>query len=670
MRSSHRQIRKMVAERKDSITDEELFTSDAYRGYLEDITEAATGRYGKSIHVNLFAEAKSDIVAYTDPFGIYINVCNKITWSMPERMLRALSLEGFNAHENGHNLFTDGKVWGTYFKKLDKGFMYPKIPGELNMQEQENAQKLLEAMNDAYSDRIRNAVMYTAKALSNILEDGYVDYRYSRAFPGTPANGIALNNMRYAESVEDIASMISNGCCDRDIMLSLLIQYVRSGSVNDLSGSPEMYTKLLEELKKYVDASIYEVNAKNRCNAVNIILVKLWDMILSSNSDNSNSKCEKKPNEGENSNFADNSALIDSLVQNTDLSSYTKIDDKEVDITNTMNNSGCAGMSTDGSGMVSGKTGDKGIGKSCLNKLEEMAAQEQAEKLVEKELAYSLMGESGNIDFGQVHENTSLNIERMTEVPAELIYEYEKISPELLLLSKKLCQSVGDLLKDRRAGGKQTGLYMGKKLDARRLWSDDGKAFYNLRLPTEPVNLAVGLLCDMSGSMASDHRIEYTKATAVVIQDFCERLGIPLIIYGHTSVSGNVRLFSFSEFDSVDRKDKYRLMDMSPRNCNRDGVGLRYVAEKLYKYPSESKLLIVITDGRPNDTNYTGSVAEEDLKSIQTEYSRKGITIFAAAIGDDRERIESIYGKGFLDITDLNTLPVKLTKLIASRLPI
>ena len=35
-----------------------------------------------------------------------------------------------------------------------------------------------------------------------------------------------------------------------------------------------------------------------------------------------------------------------------------------------------------------------------------------------------------------------------------------------------------------------------------------------------------------------------------------------------------------------------------------------------------------------------------------------------AAIGDDKENMERIYGDSFLDITDLNQLPVKLTQVV------
>ena len=39
--------------------------------------------------------------------------------------------------------------------------------------------------------------------------------------------------------------------------------------------------------------------------------------------------------------------------------------------------------------------------------------------------------------------------------------------------------------------------------------------------------------------------------------------------------------------------------------------------------------------------------------------------MFSAAIGDDKENIERIYKDGFLDITDLQLLPMNLTRLIS-----
>lgn len=89
------------------------------------------------------------------------------------------------------------------------------------------------------------------------------------------------------------------------------------------------------------------------------------------------------------------------------------------------------------------------------------------------------------------------------------------------------------------------------------------------------------------------------------------------------------------------------------------------MAEHLVKRPEQHKLLILISDGQPSDDGYFGTGAEADLRGIRREYTNKGVTLFAAAIGDDWQNIERIYQEGYLDITDLNQLPQNLAKLIA-----
>ena len=250
-------------------------------------------------------------------------------------------------------------------------------------------------------------------------------------------------------------------------------------------------------------------------------------------------------------------------------------------------------------------------------------------------------------------------------VPEYLAQEYSRISAPLLLLCKRMQKQVLQVLKDRRQGGKQNGLLMGRRLEARSLVRNDGRYFYKNNLPQDNAELAVSLLVDESGSMGCLDRITTARAASIVIYDFCKRLRIPVMIMGHTAGGKQVELFSYADFDSIDGKDCYRMMDMSARGCNRDGAALRYVAEQLVKRPEQHKLLILISDGQPNDDGYTGTGAEADLRGIRREYTNKGVTLFAAAIGDDRENIERIYQEGYLDITDLNQLPQNLARLIA-----
>jgi len=85
----------------------------------------------------------------------------------------------------------------------------------------------------------------------------------------------------------------------------------------------------------------------------------------------------------------------------------------------------------------------------------------------------------------------------------------------------------------------------------------------------------------------------------------------------------------------------------------------------MLKQDADMKLMIIISDGQPNATGYHGDSAEDDLKKIVSEYTRKGIVVLAAAIGDDKDAIKRIYGADrFFDITNLNDLPKTLTMLV------
>ncbi len=162
--------------------------------------------------------------------------------------------------------------------------------------------------------------------------------------------------------------------------------------------------------------------------------------------------------------------------------------------------------------------------------------------------------------------------------------------------------------------------------------------------------------------------MQRARAAALVVYDFCVQLGIPILILGHTASGSRVDIYSYAEADRVDESDRYRLMELSPRRCNRDGMALRLAAEKLMHCPAEERLLLVITDGQPNSIAYTGEVAEEDLKQVIKTYSGRNVKIYAAAIGEDREKIHGVYGERYLDISDLDEMPTLLTKLIASSL--
>lgn len=284
-------------------------------------------------------------------------------------------------------------------------------------------------------------------------------------------------------------------------------------------------------------------------------------------------------------------------------------------------------------------------------------------KDLERQRTKELTELAQSISYGNIHAGITKTVHRIDAVDDALKDQYNEVSGELIHISKMLQKSVRQSLQDSQRGGKQTGLLVGRRLDTHALCRTDGHVFYKNALPNESPALSVGLLLDESGSMGSCDRATYARATAIILYDFCQSLGIPIMVYGHSTNSG-VDLYSYAEFDAIDRDDRYRMMDISARGSNRDGAALRFVAEQLSHRTEDVKLLMLVSDGQPADTGYFGTAAEEDLRGIQREYQRKGILFVAAAIGADKENIERIYGDSFLDITDLKKLPVKLADVI------
>lgn len=307
---------------------------------------------------------------------------------------------------------------------------------------------------------------------------------------------------------------------------------------------------------------------------------------------------------------------------------------------------------------------------SDIERILDNVCEKEACRQLEKERTNELNAMAQNISYGDIHKGVNMRVNRIADVDYELYEQYNQAAAPLIKISKQLQRSIIKQLQDQRRGGKMTNLLMGRRMDVHALCRNDGKVFYKNVLPNETPELAVGLLLDESGSMGWHDRATYARASAVILYDFCVSLGIPIMVYGHStgydekSEVDTVELYSYAEFEGFDDDDRYRFMDISDRGSNRDGAALRYVAEQLTKRPEDVKMLIIVSDGQPAASGYGGTAAEEDLRGIRQEYMRKGIIFVAAAIGADKENIERIYGDSFMDISDLSELPVKLTNIV------
>lgn len=683
-------MRRKIENEKLKISDKELFGSPMFAGYLTDLAEVAARRFRRPIRVKVYWDASATAeVAHTDNKKIVVNSGNFVTRSLPTKKLRAESLFGITGHEIGHVLFSDFTQLRIYADALLAGRMYPQFPEDLDFSDElalQELQKLLDAKDEV-------AIKVTLKAaseLNNILEDNYIEAKICEAFPGVFRTGIQLVNIQFAEMAPPIQKQIDHGSHPYAIAVNLILQYCRMGDINNLGGYKGEYLDVVDQCAPIIDEAIV-ADTKDRFDGANRLLLKLWkyvkammdwvrdemkrtgksaDEVLGLLDQELDKQIVKgspsptgggRPAPGANKVIPDPSGLKEErgelqevMAEESGRIALTKTDeisddgDGGVVLNNTYNSVGYSRAAEDVSRM--------------LNTL----AEERVQHQLEEDLSDELQMEADKVRLGNAHRGVKLIINRMTEVDHDLEKQYQEVAPPLLQLSKRLQQQVAQHLMDEQSGGKLTGQFMGRHLETRKLYRDDGRFFYSNKLPKEEMNLAIALLNDESGSMGGCDRATTARATSIVLYDFCHALGIPIMIYGHTdTMDDDVDLFAYAEFDSYDQKDKFRLMDISSRYGNRDGAALRFVAERLAQRPEETKILILISDGQPASAGYYGTEAEADLRGIKKEYSNRGITFFAAAIGSDKPNIQRIYGDGFLDVTDLSKLPINLTRLIS-----
>ena len=710
-RVNHKKVKQLIQQKRGKITDQEFFISRLLSRHFEDMAAAQTKRYGASrrVRVHLIWQPGNPELAYTDNLIITINAGNPAVTEFPTRGERYQMVLGLFAHELGHCLYTDFLTQQTYRNNLSACRWYPEKPKLARVQDVKNEGEFWEyAQEDPQNLALLGRV---AHEISNVLEDAAMENRVLEQFPGTL--GQALDFVRAWQwrempTVTQLKEREAQGTPMFYCLLQLFLSYGKFGELK-YGAEPlsEEHIQTVFELLPLLDNDLRATSGKNRWNTVNCILIRCWEHVREYLEALKRRYEEKKASGGTGSVFSQLEEELSTLVggstrgEGSTAPVSEESEEPSLPQPEKREKTRVLALSTEGESLGVGAGGSAGkqeispeetgrmplmetdqvseplgggveVNQDYLPELSNTVEAEMerlldtmAEKTVCQELEQDrlreLNQEAQSISYGDIHKGVAIRVNRMTEVPPEMVTQYNAIAGPLLAISKQLQKSLLRQLRDQQRGGKQTGLLMGRRLDAHALFRSDGKVFTKNVLPSQP---AVGLLLDESGSMASCDRATYARASAIILYDFCQALHVPVMVYGHSTGSKGVELYSYSEFDAIDREDKYRLVDISARGSNRDGAALRFVAERLSHRPEELKLLFLVSDGQPADTGYYGTAAEEDLRGIQQEYRRKGILFVAAAIGDDKENMERIYGDSFLDITDLNQLPVKLTQVV------
>ena len=278
------QIKRLIADERTKINEEELFGSSSYRNYLQNIADNVSGKYGRGAFVQTEYAPDIDDTASTDNFTIKINTANILARSFRKMSHKNLSNIGLIGHECGHILFTDFSIAKRFQQAVLNGKFYPKKPAAKDFRSKTYKNNLAEILKvfDEQNPAKLKVISKIALYLSNVVEDGYIERLMKAKFPGSISIGIQLNNIRQAEIMPSLKDMIDHGYKPISIMANLLLQYVKTGRIENQDDIKNEYTDVLYDCIQTLDFALDERNPKERISAVNHLLVYCWQFIISS----------------------------------------------------------------------------------------------------------------------------------------------------------------------------------------------------------------------------------------------------------------------------------------------------------------------------------------------------------------------------------------------------
>jgi hypothetical protein len=192
-------------------------------------------------------------------------------------------------------------------------------------------------------------------------------------------------------------------------------------------------------------------------------------------------------------------------------------------------------------------------------------------------------------------------------------------------------------------------------------------------------DVAVSFLLDMSSSTArtisrypnhpytqpGQRIIDIEKEGLVLMSEALEAVGDAYSMQGFTSEGRrNVKFYVIKDFtEGYSAEVERRIGGISYQNNTRLGAAIRHATTRLSHQDARTKLMIVLSDGRPYDHDYGDSrYAREDTRMALRQARIEGITPFCITIDRESEdQLRDMYGEvGYTIIDDVLGLPERL----------
>ena len=217
---------------------------------------------------------------------------------------------------------------------------------------------------------------------------------------------------------------------------------------------------------------------------------------------------------------------------------------------------------------------------------------------------------------------------------------------------------------------------------------EGGRAWRALHLNDERVfireeqndvgDLSVDILLDASTSQKN--RQEIVSNQGFVIAESLDRCNIPCRVMSFCSMTGYTILRIFRDYRERGAND--RIFEYVSNGCNRDGLGIRMAHHLMLKQSCDHKILIVLSDAKPNDVvrmrpkesdefvNYEMQQGIRDTAFEVRSARADGIAVICVFTGDDEDvpSAKLIYGRDFARIQSLDKLADTVGMLLQNQI--
>ena len=192
--------------------------------------------------------------------------------------------------------------------------------------------------------------------------------------------------------------------------------------------------------------------------------------------------------------------------------------------------------------------------------------------------------------------------------------------------------------------------------------------------PDDPVEYMVWLRTRRGEAMRRSYKriIDVEKEAIVLLINALEAIGDLYGIYGFSGYGReNVEFYTIKDLDeNFSDRVKKRIDRIAPLHATRMGPAIRHTTYKLDKQDARTKLMFLISDGRPQDRGYSREGVEKeyavhDTKMALDEARDKGINAFALTVDKNgHDYLKTMCSDmGYEVLDDIYELPSRLLYL-------